>query len=598
MERGKTALVGGDATGAQRAFSVASDRFSSAADGPFAAILRSAGWVPVLGNTPRTVLDVADAGASAARAVATISGAVSDLPGGFTAFAPRGGIVAAEPFGSIEPALVDAERDMEHAVELVRSSPDDFLIGPVAEARRTAHDSLIRIQTALSSATSIVRGLPSFLGYDGVRHYFFAAQDPAELRGTGGVLGAFSILTVDHGRFSFGPFEPIQSLPIPPLDAVPPPSAEYAANYDRFRGGERFWLAMNLTPDTPTVGQAILSAYQVVSGDRLDGVMIADPFALRALLKVTGPTEVGELGIRVHAGNVVDMVSNEAFALFPKQPELRKRVLGDVAADVFDRFLAGTDVGPRDLVTLGHALWQGHLLVYSADAQMQVGLAETSAGGATPRAPGDFLAVIENSSGSNKVDYYEERSVAYSVQLEAEGSAHADAAVSFVNDAPSSGAPKYVLGPNPPYSRTAGEAGRLVNVYCGPGCVLESAHLDGERRSVGTGSELGHRFYQDAFSTPSGQTSHLAMRWFVRDAWAGDDRGGTYRLTFLNQTTIRPTHLAVTIHAPEGTSIVDASPGIRVDGAVATWSGVPGRETELTVSFQVPLGVRLWRTIT
>jgi len=89
-----------------------------------------------------------------------------------------------------------------------------------------------------------------------------------------------------------------------------------------------------------------------------------------------------------------------------------------------------------------------------------------------------------------------------------------------------------------------------MNVYCGEGCQLESAYRDGSRISVWTGTELGRRFYQDHFSTPSGRTSELRMTWYLPEAWEGDDRGGTLPADLHDQTTIRPTELSVQIHAP------------------------------------------------
>ena len=45
------------------------------------------------------------------------------------------------------------------------------------------------------------------LGGDGPRAYLVGFQNEAELRGTGGLPGAFAILQVDHGAFHFSRFE-------------------------------------------------------------------------------------------------------------------------------------------------------------------------------------------------------------------------------------------------------------------------------------------------------------------------------------------------------------------------------------------------------
>ncbi len=597
MQRGRAGLLDGDAAEAERAFAGAADGFRSARGGAAGLLLRSASWVPALGNTPDTALMVAEAGALAADAGVTISRAIEELPGGLTALAPSAGAIPIERLAPLADAATRAEGNLADALDTVERSPASFLAGPVADARRAAQEELTTLHELVKSGSSILRGLPRFLGQDEPRTYLFFAQNPAELRGTGGVLGAFSNLTIEDGRFSFSPFRPIQSLPIPPLAEVPPPSQEYAENYDQFRGGKRFWLAINLTPDVPTAATALLNAYEIATGTRPDGVIIADPFALQALLRVTGPTEVPGLGTRVTAANVVDLTANRAFSLFPS-PDDRKRVLGEVASGVFERFISGARPDMADLRILGRAIAEGHLLIYSEDPTMQEGLRGTTAGGALRAAEGDYLSVVENSSGANKLDYYQDRSVTYSVDLWSDGAGKGTAELELTNNGPTSGQPRYVIGPHPPYTRQPGEAGQLVNVYCGQGCQLESAFRDGRRISVWTGTELGHRFYQDYFNTPSGGTSDLRITWYLPEAWEGNDTGGTYHLTFDNQTTIRPSRLKVVVNAPEGMRVVGTSPQMLVTDGSATWEGVPNRRLELVVRFQPPWPVRLWRSLT
>lgn len=583
MRQGRAALITGDTEEAEASFRRAQARFDAVGGGASGLVFSTFRWLPVLGHTPDTTLAIAEAGSGAAEAGAGLAAAVSAIPGGLASLSPSGGGISLDRLAPLTDAVVAADQTVADALATVQGSPDSLLIAPVHDARRVLVDELGSLHELLGTGSLLLRGLPEFLGAEGERRYFFAAQDPAELRGTGGVIGAYSILSIDDGRFSFAPFRPIQSLPIPPLDEVTPPSEEYARNYAQFRGDNRFWLAINLTPDFPTASVAILNSYQVAVGDSLDGVIFADPFALRALLRVAGPTVIPELGIEVTAGNVVPLVTNEAFSLFP-EPDVRKRVLGSVASDVFDGFVRGPQPSLQDLRILGDALGEGHVLVYSIDPTMEQGLRATGAGGAFRAPPGDLLAVVENSSAANKVDFYQDRSVSYEIRLGADGSAHAITDVRFVNHAPTSGQPSYVIGPRPGISEV-GESGQLVNVYCGPGCALERAHRDGERIALWDGRELGYPFYQDYFSTPSGDTSELSLGVFLPDAWQEVGDEGLYRLTVISQVSVRPTTLAVEVVAPPGTRITSTSPSLRVEGGSAVWEGTPSRTMRFEVTF-------------
>jgi hypothetical protein len=583
MRQGRAALINGDAEQAEVSFRLARDRFDAVGAGASGLVFKTLRWLPQLGHTPQTTLAVAEAGSGAAEAGMDLAGAVADIPGGLASLSPANGGISLDRLAPLTDAVVRADRTVADALATVQGSPDSLLVAPVRDARTLVEEELDSMHAVLDTGSLLLRGLPEFLGANGEQRYFFAAQDPAELRGTGGVIGAYSILSIDDGRFSFARFRPIQSLPIPPLDEVPPPSEEYARNYGQFRGENRFWLAINLTPDFPTASVAILNSYRVAEDEALDGVIFADPFALRALLQVAGPTEIPELGIKVTAGNVVPLTTNEAFSLFP-EPEVRKRVLGSVASDVFDGFVRGPQPSLEDLRILGRALGEGHVLAYSTDPTMEEGLRGTGAGGAFQAPPGDFLSVVENSSGANKVDFYQDRSVSYEVTLGPDGSAHALTDVRFVNHAPTSGQPAYVIGPRPGISKV-GESGQLVNVYCGPGCTLEQAHRDGSRIALWSGSELGHPFYQDYFRTPSGETSDLSLALFLPTAWERVGQEGIYRLTVLSQPSVRPTTLRIVVDVPSGTHITSTSPSVHVDGDSAVWEGTPTRRMQLEVTF-------------
>jgi len=583
MRDARTFLEADDAPGAQRAFATAGDQFRSIDGGASGFFLKSVASVPGAGHSATTTLAIADAGATAADAGGLLAQAVIDTPGGLTALSPTGGGFPIAQLAPLTLAVGRADTLLTEALASVLRSPDSMLVGPVGSARSVVISELARLQTTVHSGSLLLRGLPTFLGDGATRRYFLAAQDPAELRGTGGVIGAYTILTIENGRLSFAPFLPIQSLPIPHLSQVPPPSDEYAKNYNQFRGGERFWLAINLTPDFPTAAQAILNAYEVAEGVSLDGVIFADPFALKALLRIEGPTVIPQLGKRVTSENVVPLVTNEAFSLYPN-PSVRKEVLGAVATEVVKGFIGGSGVSLDDLKIIGNTVGEGHLLVYSSDPVMQEGLAGTAAGGALPPPVGDFLSVIENSSGSNKVDYYQDRSVTYSVQLGPGGTGEASTKILLTNHAPTTGQPAYVIGPRPGHSKV-GESGQLVNVYCGGGCQLQTASRDGNRVKLWSGHELGHPFNQDFFRTSSGATSDLQIASFLPSAWQQQGPAGAYQLTFVGQTTVRPTTLRIEIAVPQGAHIVSVSPSMHVSGTTAVWSGIPTRQMEFTVTF-------------
>ena len=83
----------------------------------------------------------------------------------------------------------------------------------------------------------------------------------------------------------------------------------------------------------------------------------------------------------------------------------------------------------------------------------------------------------------------------------------------------------------------------------------------------------------------------------LSQAWDGDDRGGTYRLSFVGQTTIQPTQLRVSIAAPEGMRFTSFDEPLSRDGDRVVYEGTPSGDIDLQASFAPSLPVRIWRSL-
>jgi Protein of unknown function (DUF4012) len=595
MRAGREALVEGEPAKAGDRFASARAAFARAEDGvhnPFTAL---AGAMPIVGRTPDTVAALAEGGAQVARAGQVLSTALEDLPGGVASLAPRDGTLALGPLERLAGPVRTAAGLVAAAAHTLRSVPTSLVPGPVARPAETFVHQIGDLRRTLETAHGLLRRLPVFLGEGGPRRYFFGAQNPTELRGTGGFVGAFTILTVEDGRLSIGSFRDVGTLRNVSASEIEPPSEDYARLYNRY-GGAGFWKNINMTPDFPSAATAIERLYQRTEGERLDGTIFADPAMLASLVEGTGPVEVlgapGPDPVELEADDVVPFLANGAYTVFKDSVE-RKRVLGAMAGQVLERFLEGA-VG-EDPVDAARALFDaaadGHLLLHSADPSTQRAFERAGIAGGLAPPDGDHLAVVVNNAGANKVDFYVDRTVRYTVRLLPDRIAEADVTVRYQNDAPDRGQPEYVIGPHPSGSK-AGEDVMIASTYCGR-CRIHRAVRDGTPTAVTLGEELGHGVVTSTVRVPGGGTSTVSYGRTIFDAWTGSDAAGTYSLTFQGQPTIRATELEVVVVAPPGTVITGAHPSMDVEGGRATWKGEPGDRLELEVRFSRPLGVRI-----
>lgn len=592
---GKRALLAGEAPDAVTAFDDADRRFDSAADDLGGPVALFAAALPGLGNHVDVARAVAEAGGSAADAGTAFSGSLAGLPEGLGALAPVDGRLPIERYAEVADAARTAAADADDALAAIEDAPTTFLLAPVLDARWDAEADLREAVRALDAAAALLEGVPGFAGADGPRRYLVVSENPAELRGTGGLWGAYAILTFRDGRASVGEAAATPSLPDVSVDDIEPPNPDYRRNYDQF-GGAASWANLNMTPDFPSASRAALGNWEAGGGTPLDGVIAADPFALETMLRVTGPTTVPGTDITVGADDVVAFMANEAYAVFTVAEE-RKRILGAVAADVLGRFLELKGQALPRIRALGEAAGGGHLKIYVRDPDLQAGVALSGAGGSFAADPGDVVAVHVNNGSGNKVDFWASRRVSYRVELGGEGEALSTLETTIGNAAPTEGYLRHVLGPWVD-DLGPGDQYPLITASCHEPCELIEARRDGEPVAVAIGSELGIPWYRDYRPILAGDRGRLALEWRTEGVWEGTSSDGAYRLTFLGQTTIEPTDLRVEITAPAGADIIWTSAPMEVDGGTATWRGTPRPRTVLEVRFRAPLPVRWWRGLT
>ena len=594
LQTGKRDLTAGDLTAATASFTQAQSSFDGAAQhlsGGLAGIMRH---VPVLGRNLEVAEGAAVAGRELAAAGAQLTAAVDTLPEGLGSLAPKDGRLPVEVIASLSGDVAEASRHADAALAALEATPSTMLVGPVADARFEALQQVEDAATTLRAATQLFDAFPAFAGADGERNYLVVAESPAELKGTGGIWGAFAVLTMKDGVVSFSPFRGFLTLPKLAPGSVPAPSQDYARNY-RGYGAPADWADLNMTPDFPSAAQAALANYRASGGPKLDGVISADPFALQELFRVTGPAKVPGLDVTLRASNVVDFTANGAYIRFARAGKVRKEILGDVVGAAFGSFIEHGGESMPKLTALAHATSQGHIKVYTVDPAFEQGLQVAGLDGALHVPVGnDMLSVVVNSRSGSKVDYYVTRTVDYDVQLGGDGQAFATTQIRLRNDAPTTELPGFVIHPGVP-GHESGDDVALISTSCPGPCDLVSAQRNGQDVGLRVGSELGYPWYQDFFTIPAGQTGTLNVVTSRQGVWDGNSSGGTYALTVLPQTTIKPTKMRITIHAPAGTRIGWTSEPMEVDGGTAVWTGEPQGPVTLEVRFAAPVPLRWLR---
>ncbi len=476
---------------------------ASAAHHDTSGILWTVGsWVPLAGNN----LD-------AAHTIAAIVDDLSkhELPGlaaSVTAIAPQH-LRQAE--GQIDlPAIQSAAQQVDTAVPALAKAVKRLNGVPHAHVDsrlNSAHDDLAHSLTTLTAdLDGAQRGLTALvpmLGAQGKRTYFVGLQNPSEARGTGGLLGAYAIVTADHGKVTLEHTGPDSELGTPQgNNPVPVPGlpAEFQARWgDLYPTGA--WLSSNVSPHLPWTADIWATKYKAQTGTQIDGVLALDPQALTELLGADGSVAVPD-GSQVKGSDIPTYVESTLYAKFTddsagagESPE-RKAYLVALFKGVVDQLIHDPlPAGLLDGLRAGAA--EGHIQVWSANAAEEADLEKTQAGGAMPDAPGPFAWLYLLNTTNNKGDYWVTRALTYQAgacpATKAAGATRdSTVTVTLTNTLPL-GQPAIVtkrddLNSGVPYGQTA----EVVSVYLPKDAQVLETSGGGTEQGVEVSGERGH----------------------------------------------------------------------------------------------------------
>ncbi|MFA9432857.1 DUF4012 domain-containing protein [Egicoccus sp. AB-alg2] len=493
------------------------------------------------------------------------------------------------------------------------------------EQSLTAADQVLDL---IGNGQQLLSALPGFVGAEEPRRYFLGVQTPAELRGTGGLIGYYAVLQVEDGRF-----ELLGSDVYDALDDGDSPATgmigqlhgevtqaatvdpEFAERYGHVAAAGHF-SNVNVDPDFPTTADVALNLYEVRTGESLDGMILIDPIAMEYLLTAMGtdlelpPDVAGQVAGDIE---VPASLSPEQFSQFvtadvyevlgdgrSAERKLVLRQLGDLAfAQVIDGGWDGVAVARA----LADAASERHLQLFSRDEAEQTAFTQLGAAGAFgPDEGADFLSVTANNAVGGKQDVHLEHHVTANITLSDprvndEGVVtvrrDVDVRVEVVNPLPSDGMDLYVIGSCTPqgtdsgcFEGPPGENRTWFSVWAPRGSNLVTD--DGAAPSVRTGQIRDVQVFDRFLATPPQDRAAFEFSYTGR-APASMDRGHlVYELDWWQQSKAIPTQLDLQVVAPEGWQVAD----VALDGrgqaeAVLARAGTAPAEARLDGEGQV-----------
>lgn len=501
---------------------------------PVARALRA---LPVTGHNIRAVDDVAAATAGALDAGLELH---TELDALSRAGVVAGGRVDLELLGRMAAPVRRQEAALAALAAELRVHRNGWVLPPLWNV---LHDMLARVEPAAAAARRAGDALElagPLLGAEGKRTYLVVLLNNAELRAAGGIPSAAGTLTARDGRLELGPFVHTSRLGGRPRRRVPAPE-DFRRRFGQLGADTTLWVNTTFSPDVPDVALVASRLYRLEARTRIDGVVLADPRGIAALLPPDASVDVPGPPPPLSPAALPEFVYSDAYELYRGADQsLRRDALIAIGRHAFETFLTRGSLGRAGLERVWGAVSAGHLRIVAFDREAARLLRAADASGDLAPTAGDTLLVTAQNVGGDKLDFWARRSVSHSCRVAARA-ALCETEVTVRNDAPA-GLPRYVAGPKRATLQS------YLEIYVPERARVASFAVDGRAHTYFPDRQDGHTSLAVVADVARGSATTVSARYRM-------SLPGRYELTAIPQPLPHDARVRTCIAVPSSWTV-------------------------------------------
>ncbi|MGC4892620.1 DUF4012 domain-containing protein [Micromonospora sp. DT31] len=490
-------VLDGDMARAQRTLSALQEQAVAARDATEGPAWRLGRRMPYAGDDLTAVREVSVAVDDLARlAFPTL------LRVDLASLVPKQGRLDLGRLRAVSAEVTAADEAVRRTAARLAQVPTERLVTQVREAVTALRAELDRLGHLTSAADRGARLLPPLLGGDGPRTYLLVSQNPAELRATGGMFGAYAVLRAQDGRIRLldqGSSSSLASFD-PPLPVDPQASRIWGDLPGMFPAD------VNLAPDFPAAAALYREMVRRRTGTTVDGVLAVDPVVLSYLLGAIGPVAVPGGPVLTADTAVRTLLSDSYRDLGAKDQD---EFFARAAARVFEALFTKPADPRAFLAVFGRSIGERRILFWSVRSEEQRALAGTRLAGHLPEKDTvPTVGVFLNDGSGAKLGYYLRFTATLTVgDCQPDGRRELRLRVRVHSTAPRSGLTRSVTG-----LALAGDkytARTFVSVHTPTAGAVLTGRLDGRDTAMGSGLDGRRQVAVAKVETGPGQTRTL-----------------------------------------------------------------------------------------
>ena len=549
-------------------------------------LIRSASWVPFVGGSVETFVDIIAQSEALLEAFAPVIDLGSDLM--------RLAGLSEEYLRDVEAGLSpevtfdDLSTQTKRAVlQRLAASADDLdllvaqlhiveeemsllsqstQVGPLLWILDPLMDDVRAAQEPLELLSIAARLLPGFAGLEEPSSILVLFMNNNELRPGGGFIGSYGIMEMSGGDIAHLETADVYALDRAVEKTVSRASPEPLNRYNATT--KWFFRDSNWSPDFAASSAQSIALFleevgflpdgsSVPAADRIDHLVGFTPTYAADLLAITGPLTVG--GQTFTSLNVADLLEYQVqygYALTGAPEAQRKEILADLVNEMKSHLYSLSSAQwPAVLEATQEALREKQLLLYSTDESIQEVLTEVRWAGSVESSTVDTLMVVDANLASLKSDPAVGRRLAYEVYQNASNQWVGRVSIRYTHN----GSFDWKTTRYRTYTRVYLPEGTELLSVEGSWVNDKTQNPTGAKGSVDIVDEFGLTSFGTFTSVEPGEESTLTFEFVLAQEIAEAIDSRTYDLTLIKQVGAQ--NNALTLDLDFGKNVTHATPG-------------------------------------
>ncbi len=412
LQAAGVAAKASDFFGAKTAFAMAEESFFEVREelGPLSGVLAAAGSLLPSSSVSSAGLMLV-AGEELSEAGKYITSGLTELDKDTT---------PADKLRTMNAYLELALPHLDRATDAITRLSPDAIPEQYRETLKMAKAELPRLTDGVHEAYDISGFLAAVIGSERPQRYLVVFQNNNELRPTGGFIGSFALIDVNHGEIvnmempGGGSYDLQGSL----TERITSPWPLHLIN-PRWEFQDANW-----SPDFPTSAAKLAWFYEKSGGPTVDGVIAVNANVMERMLDVLGPVEMPEYDVTLSAENFITETQREVELDYDKDENKPKQILSDMAPILLER---AAEAGRDEYLGIMTAMYDSFRLkdvqLWFTSPEMQNDAVKFGWAGNIKAAPGDYLQVVHTNIAGQKTDGVMREEVEHSTKVLADGSA-------------------------------------------------------------------------------------------------------------------------------------------------------------------------------